>query len=128
MILNPYKIAVRKHAVKILMEKHNYTKQQARQLYSHVTDDMYEKASNMCGVDLKSFSMQSVIEWIKAHWVQIIQVACSIIGLLLMFIQPMGLPPINPDEIGPGPDLPEQPAPISERTENGEEDHEMREV
>lgn len=124
MVLSPYKIAVRKHAIKILMEQHSYTKQQARQLYAHVTDDMYEKASNMCGVDLKSFSPQSVLDWIKAHWVQIIQVACSIIGLLILFIQPMGLPPINPDEIGPNLSIP----PVSGHTEINEEDHEMRQV
>ena len=85
-MLTPYRYAVKRRVVKQLMDEHSYTRQQARAAWAKVTDEQIEQCSVKCGVNLAGFDLTSIIDWIKNNWTTILQVAISIVSLILMFV------------------------------------------
>lgn len=85
-MLTPYKLAVKRRVIKQLMDEHSYTRTQARAAWAKVTDEQIEQCSVKCGVQLAKFDFTTIIEWIKNNWTTILQVAISVISLILMFV------------------------------------------
>lgn len=101
-MLNPYKLAVKRRVIKQLMDEHSYTRTQAREAWSRITDEQIEQCSVKCGVNLAGFDMSSILDWIKNNWATILQVAISIVSIILMFLDR----PANATDVPP---LPEEP-------------------
>lgn len=96
-ILQPYRLAVKRQTIKLFIEKHKYSRAQARATWSHVTDKIIEQANGEVGIMAGAFDPSSIFQWIKDNWKTILKVAMSVVGILLMFIQPpptaTGIPP-----------------------------------
>lgn len=84
-MLAPYKYAVKRRVIKQLMDEHSYTRQQARAAWACITEEQIAECSLKNGVDVKTFDVTSIIDWIKNNWTTILQVAISIVSIILMF-------------------------------------------
>ncbi len=86
--MKPYNLAVRRRFITVLMRDHKMSRKEALSKWDTLTDEQINQSSMKCGVTPSQFdglNINSILDWISNNWGTILQVALSLVSIVLMF-------------------------------------------
>ena len=88
--MKPYNLAVRRRFITVLMRDHKMSRKEALSKWDSLTDEQITKASVKYGVTPSQFdglNINSIFDWISNNWGTILQVALSLVSIVLMLVK-----------------------------------------
>lgn len=85
--MQQYNLAVRRRFITILMKDHRMSRREALAKWDTVTQEQIDKASVKYGITPSQLDISSIFDWISNNWSTILQVALSLVSIVLMFAE-----------------------------------------